>query len=691
MLDKFRSRASAWSEDDSIAAEFSERVKVKTDSRFTDEQSGLLLLQTPKSNCPPLPHLSSRGDVLSMPIGSRVFVLLSFKKNRNALVRDTSNRKIQMLTAKGYIYQSCELKPAKLSISSFEDIRELRKQIEHSYHTAQPLAVSGTLTTYNDIYQLEKVSIHQNSDNSEIKVYQSYLGLPHYVTARYTQELALKEDVVTHAVTQLYKALKIETDEQFSRLTTNLDMRFQCARELITCVHLGAMDNGTKKNSRVAKSQLEQLATITIIKQSNTPEPHQERITPLDLSIEILGKGIQSLDISPSDEQKRMALNILKSFRSEVTTRHLIYGDVGYGKTCVAAMIIYHLCSSGFSSIMMCPAEHLAIQTYDVLNRWFPSLREQIKLVTHNTDIALNDDCPGTCYVGTSALLHRDTENHAPFAVFVDEEQRFGTSQREYFNQAKGAHYIAMTATPIPRTVAGTVLAHYQTHILSRCFVDKSFKGNLYMGQHGRVALFDELKESLQNSRQVLFVCPLTVDSDKDGQSELSSVETLHHKLTERFGPVFRFVHSKRKMGDNIQALDDIRDFKAKGLVASTAIEVGIDLPHLQHIIILNPERFGLTQLHQLRGRVARRGGVGLVSLFSPTLLTQPQIDRLEYFVNESDGTKVAEYDAQRRGVGDLTGPGRAQSGQLQSTFIKHLTVDYAVLKSLYEAMPSAM
>ncbi len=650
--------------------------KHKVDSDSV-ESMAMVLLQTPKSIQNQLPEIRERQDIFKAKVGGKVFAELVAKRNHRATKRDTNNEKVCFLTAKCYLAHSAE--PTKLSISTFTDVNVLQKAILASAMTGTPFSVNAILDIYNDTYQLRDVRLNPTPENTLCRDYGAYNGIPGHVLSRRMYEYIETREYLDAAVSKLLELLKVSDVEEFVTLSRRLNLTYVCPRSLIIDVHT------SEPRAELAKSELEILATSVIVL-NHEESDHRKSIQPIVLDLDVMAQAVKQLSFSPTKEQIKIALSVLLSFQGDVTTKHLIYGDVGYGKTCVIAMILYLCVCKNKNVVLLSPAEHLAIQTYDVISKWYPDLKGRISLVTHNTLEQVEGKPDGHCYIGTSALLFRDTLGFEPFLIAVDEEQRFGVSQRDYFHQ-QGAHYVAMTATPIPRTVAGTLLSHYQTHKLTKCFIQKSFSGELLMENSGRQRLFEQIKSCLVADKQMLIICPLTTDSESEQIADLKSVETLYESLTEYFGHKFRFVHSKRSSEENSQALKDVAQRKAKGLVASSIVEVGIDLPHLEVLVVFHPERFGLTQLHQLRGRIVRQGGHGWVTLYSPKHLNHEQIDRLTYFVGEQDGSKIAEYDAERRGVGDLIGETGAQSGAVQTTFIRHLNVDFSTLKSLIDKL----
>lgn len=653
-------------------------------TNLDDEDRALLLLQTPKTIQTVLPEISSRADLVNSRIGTRVFALLRFKSNCNARLESSkTNAKVQWVRAVAYLAHSLSDNVAvKLEITSFHNSDDLYDRITDCIGRRKTLAVNGSVCSIDGKLALSDVRTHPNNNNEPCGIYAPHNGIPKLFMGEVIAESLQNKKWCRRAVKLLYEQLGISTDAQFDEVCQRFGIAFPTALDLILAVH----STSDVQRTIQAKEDMEVLATSVFVERIVAEKTHQYPIDPISLDLDALKQAVLAFSFLPTREQRRIAIDILQHFETPLTSSHLIYGDVGYGKTAVLSMIVHQLLFNEKSIIVLSPAEHLAIQTYNVFCSTFPTLRDRFKLVTSNTDEMVCEQA-GVCYVGTSAVIHRDStkEQFIPYAMIVDEEQRLGVAQRDFY-RSRGAHYIAASATPIPRTIAGTLLGHYHTHTLTKCFVEKEFIGKLYMEDVGRRLMFDDIRASISQGRQTLIICPLTTESDADGFEDLVSVEDLFMRMQQQFGDVWRLVHSKRDSDDNSAALSAMRDGTALGLVASTAVEVGIDLPDLKDIYVLHPERFGLTQLHQLRGRIVRQGGVGFIRLFSPKLLTADQVARLEYFLSESNGAKVAEYDAQRRGVGELLADGHRQSGRSkQATFIRHLVVSYNALKLLHD------
>lgn len=648
-------------------------------SQLTDRESLLasLLLQTPKFINEPIPEIVQRTDLFKRSLGSRVYLEILVNKNSNILVQSTSNKKVSYLTANVHLAHSSEL--TMLRIITFSDVVKFRDVLLLAAATGERVSINAELTTFDGVYQLKNVQQNPLPKNGMWREYAPYDGVKSTLIPKLIVEALQAKKIGYEAVRRLYAFVNVSSDAEYYGLTRRLNLeQYSSAEKLLIDVHMA--DGKVAKNAKMA---LEILATASIVlnyEYADTRKPTE----PIPVNLEVLATGIKLLSFEPTKEQVKIALGVLASFQSEVTTKSIIYGDVGFGKTAVAALIIFHMMMSGKRCVLLSPTENLANQTYENLVHWFPAIKSNIFLVTNSTNIELSkvsDPTVGVCFIGTSALMFRDDESFKVDLSIVDEEQRFGVEQRAHFEK-QGSHYIAMTATPIPVTCAQTLLSYYRTYRLTKCFTDKTFSGELVMDHEGRRKVFEQIKRNIATKRQTIIICPLTIDSES--MAEFKSVETLYHSLSEYFGDdSFSYIHSKLPSEHNQKALQAMHSKESTILVASTAVEVGIDINNVEQLIIFHPERLGLSQIHQLRGRLVRQGGHGHMTLYSPTHLTIEQIERLNFVVETTDGSKIAEYDAKRRGVGDITGKTGAQSGVVQNSWIRHLSIDFNSLNSM--------
>lgn len=372
---------------------------------------------------------------------------------------------------------------------------------------------------------------------------------------------------------------------------------------------------------------------------------------------ESLNNVINSLPFKLTQEQDGALNAILKSLNGEAPMNMLLQGDVGCGKTVIALLCMFyaHLC--GYQSVLMAPTEILALQHYKSAIRFLEPLgakcallcgslnkqeREQVlfNIRTKSADII----------IGTHALISESVEFKDLSLVITDEQQRFGVNQRGSLeNKAQGADTLVMTATPIPRTLALCVYGELcQTNVKSLPqgrpdIVTKTVPASKYK------SMFDYVFSCAEKGEQTYIVCP-RIDADED--ETLISATELHKKLIGEYNcDNIGLLHGRLKDSEKSEVMRRFACGDIKVLVATSVVEVGIDVPSATNIIIFNSERYGLSQLHQLRGRVGR--GVKKSYCFLPT---DNPVERLNFFCNCRDGFELSEYDFVQRGAGDFIG-----------------------------------
>ncbi|HEX8484701.1 ATP-dependent DNA helicase RecG [Sphingomonas sp.] len=346
----------------------------------------------------------------------------------------------------------------------------------------------------------------------------------------------------------------------------------------------------------------------------------------------------------------------------------LLQGDVGSGKTLVAAMALLIAVEAGGQGAMLAPTEILARQHYDTLRKLLSGLPVEVAVLTgrdkgrvrESTLMALAageiDILVGTHAVFQEAVTYRDLA-----LVVVDEQHRFGVAERMML-QAKGVrppHLLAMTATPIPRTLT---LAQYGEMDVSR--LDEMPPGRepietLVMAEDKLDAVVDALGRHISDGGQAYWVCPLVEESEK---SDLAAAEMRAETLRRRFGERVGLVHGRMKPAEKDAVMADFSANRVAILVATTVIEVGVDVPNATLIVIEHADRFGLAQLHQLRGRVGRGGGKSRCLLLRGAALSETSRARLALMRESNDGFHIAEEDLRLRGGGEMLGT--RQSGE---------------------------
>jgi len=372
---------------------------------------------------------------------------------------------------------------------------------------------------------------------------------------------------------------------------------------------------------------------------------------------------IKSLPFQLTGAQKRVIKEILNDLGKEKPMNRFLQGDVGSGKTVVAACSCYLAYLNGFQSLFMAPTEILAKQHFQTLSSLFKNYPVKIGLQTRTEKINKKRKDNEVIFdfniiVGTHALLNDKLKFSRVGLVIIDEQHRFGVRQRALLKE-KGLnpHLLTMTATPIPRTVALVLYGE-----LDISYLDEMPKGRLpvktyLVPQEKREKAYQWIKEKIKNEdASVFIVCPLIDESEVETMKSVKAAKKEFENLKKIFSEFkLGLLHGKLKNEEKNKVLLDFRNDKIKILVTTPVVEVGIDIPQATIMVIEAAERFGLAQLHQLRGRVGRSNKQSYCFLFT-TSNTPEVIKRLTFFSKTNLGIKLAEYDLQTRGPGEIYG-----------------------------------
>jgi ATP-dependent DNA helicase RecG len=359
-----------------------------------------------------------------------------------------------------------------------------------------------------------------------------------------------------------------------------------------------------------------------------------------------LASLISSLPFQLTASQSRAIKEIIGDLRSGMPMNRLLQGEVGSGKTVVAAIAMYLSYLNDFKSVLMAPTEILAQQHYQTLMSVFNHTPLKIGLVTKS----VKED--GDIVVGTHALLNRKIGRLG--LVVVDEQHRFGVKQRSKLLSFKPKpHLLSMTATPIPRTLALTIYAHLDLSTIDG-LPGRTAAKTWLVPQGKRTKAYTWIAEQIKKHHaQVFIVCPLINPSEKESMQDIKDITSEFKRLKAIFSDFkIDLIHGRLKSLEKNKIITNFSQGKTDILVATPVIEVGIDIPQASIIVIENAERFGLAQLHQLRGRVGRRGQTAYCLLFSPARETH----RLKTLETTTSGIKLAEFDLKLRGEGKIFG-----------------------------------
>lgn len=370
----------------------------------------------------------------------------------------------------------------------------------------------------------------------------------------------------------------------------------------------------------------------------------------------------ESLPFSPTGAQRRAVEEILTDMSGETSMNRLLQGDVGSGKTLVAAAAIWACIRAGYQAALLAPTEILASQHAENLNRLLSPFGMRVALLTggmkaaaRRTTLAAIRDDEADLIVGTHAILSEGVEFARLGLAVVDEQHRFGVRQRGLLaEKAANPHLLVMSATPIPRTLGLLMYGDLDISILDELPPGrKPVKTRCITGKK-RADLYGFLDREIDSGRQVYIVCPAIEDT---GGSGLNTVKSYYEDIAKAYLPDRRvgLMHGKLKPKEKAEVMDDFKSGRLDALVSTTVIEVGVDVPNATVMVIENAERYGLSALHQLRGRVGRGAAESWCFLVSDNASESVQ-KRLKFLCSTSDGFAVAQYDLETRGPGDFFG-----------------------------------
>ena len=400
-------------------------------------------------------------------------------------------------------------------------------------------------------------------------------------------------------------------------------------------------------------------------------EQNKNRITSA-FQNDKLAKEINSgLAFELTDDQVSAYEEISADIATQTPMLRLLQGDVGSGKTIVAGLVAAHVVEGKKQVAILAPTTILANQHYQNFVEWFGE--EEVQLLTSKIPVKekrliYENIAEGKTkiIIGTHAVFQEGVTYKDLSLVIYDEQHRFGVSQRLKLKEKAEdyPHQLLLSATPIPRTMAMGVLSGLDISTIKSLPPNRTPIVTTTLPNNRRDALINRIKSAISKNSQVYWVCPLIDESE----SELIGIEDLEKILKKEFDSQdYEIIHGKMKDTDKHQILKDFKDKKTKILLATTVIEVGIDVPDANIMVIENSERFGLAQLHQLRGRVGRGEKESFCILMHSDSLTELSEKRLEIITETNDGFVIAEEDLKLRGPGDILG--LSQTGQPSFTF----------------------
>lgn len=423
------------------------------------------------------------------------------------------------------------------------------------------------------------------------------------------------------------------------------------------------------------------------LKLANLREENRKNNTAIPLKIKEKGlvkKFIKNLPFELTNAQKNAVEDILKDLNSTEPMQRLMQGDVGSGKTVVATIMLLAAVENGYQGAIMAPTEILAQQHYNNLIQWLTPMGLGVGLFLGSNSKKIRDKIQkdlknGQTHiaVGTHALIQDDVNFDNLGAIVIDEQHRFGVKQRTKLKgKAQSPQMLTMTATPIPRTLALTVHGDLDLTIIDELPKGRKPIKTALMTQSGHKHAYELIEDEIKQGRQAYVVYPL-IEESETLSAKAATIEA--EKLQNEVFPQFKIglLHGKLKNDEKERVMSDFKNKKYDILVSTTVVEVGVDVPNATVMLIENAERFGLSQLHQLRGRVGR-SDLQSYCIISTATKSQETRQRLQIMEQTNDGFVIAEKDLQLRGPGEFLGV--RQSG-LPDLIISDLVKDAKILE----------
>ncbi len=386
-------------------------------------------------------------------------------------------------------------------------------------------------------------------------------------------------------------------------------------------------------------------------------------VTNLSIKTDYTEEFKSLLPFEMTGAQKRAIKDCLEDMAGSYPMSRLLQGDVGSGKTAVAAGLCYSVIKNGYQCALMAPTEILAVQHYEGLSKMLSAAGIRVRLLTGSTKAAEKREIKVSLMegdidllIGTHAIIQNDVEFNALGLVITDEQHRFGVKQRAALTEkGEGIHTLVMSATPIPRTLGLILYGDLDISILDELPPGRQVIRTDVVDSRYHQRLYKFIKDAVNRGEQAYIVCP-AIEESEDG-SDLKSAQQYAEELSEGAfkGYNLGLLHGKMKPKEKDNVMKAFSSGDVQILIATTVVEVGVDVPNATIMVIENAERFGLSQLHQLRGRIGRGSQKSFCVLVSDSKSESSQ-NRLAVMKNNSDGFKIADEDLKARGPGDFFG-----------------------------------
>ena len=408
---------------------------------------------------------------------------------------------------------------------------------------------------------------------------------------------------------------------------------------------------------------MKRLAALSIVENAKRLRLRKaEPSSIIKIPTAMIEKMVAQLPYKLTTDQRTAIDDIVRDLASPIPMRRVLSGDVGCGKT--PCLLIPALATQklGRLAVILAPNILLATQLGSELKQLFGESSKVVVVTASTKKLDLSEN---PILVGTTALLSRLKNHPAPGFVAVDEQQKFSVSQKAEL-AAINSNLVEATATPIPRTTALITHGASTVSIIRENPVQKTIVTKIVKAEEAK-RLFDHTRKVLENNHQVAIVYPIVDNPEKEKKSVAAAFET----WDKHFPGQVAMLHGQMKEEEKLSTIDGLKQGKKKIAIVSTVIEIGLTLPSLRSLIVVNAERYGTSTLHQLRGRVARLGGTGYFFLYLPDPVSEDSMLRMRLLEKHSDGFILSEQDAELRGYGDLFENAERQSGASRSSLFR--------------------
>lgn len=570
----------------------------------------------------------------------------------------------------------------------FNSIKSFEKKLFFNH----PYALLGKPTTFNGRINIA----HPELEDADEAQKQSLTMQPHYHTSERMKRQGFSSRSIAELVERAFAMLKGQKVPE--SLPDYLIKHYQLMGldEALHIIHCPPSSTIIPEASRRLKFEELFYLQLDILRYTQNRKLHYDGFVFTQVGEMFMRFYNECLPFELTNAQKRVIREIRQDVRTGSQMNRLLQGDVGSGKTMVALLCSLLAIDNHFQACIMAPTEILAEQHYESICEYLGKMPLKVELLTGNVKgkrrkEVLQGVADGSVHllVGTHALIEPSVVFHNLGLVVIDEQHRFGVKQRAklWEKNVRPPHILVMTATPIPRTLAMTVYGDLDVSVIDELPPGRKPIQTVHYRQMDREKLYQGMRYQLELGRQVYVVYPLIKENES---LDLRDLQTGYNQLVDIFKDYnVGMVHGKMKPVEKEKAMADFKEQRTQILVSTTVIEVGVNVPNASVMVIENAERFGLAQLHQLRGRVGRGAEQSYCVLMTKDHLAEHSLRRMQVMVESTDGFVIAEEDMKLRGPGDLEGT--AQSGMPFDLKIANIIKDQDLLEVAREAASNVL